>query len=122
MGGELYMNDYVLTKLHKQILRALSPYIENPLYHCSDLTDILDNKYSYNEVSDALFELADLGMVEFDDLANGICFIRPTYKGLHYKEYIYRINRKIRIERIWIFLAGVASTVIATLIIHFLAG
>lgn len=100
------MNDYTLTKLHKQILQALSPYIENPLYHCSGLTDILGKKYSYNEVSDALFELADLGMVEFDNLTNGICFIRPTYKGLHYKEYIYRINRKIWIERIWSCLAG----------------
>lgn len=114
------MTDYVLTRLHKQILRALSPYIENPLYHCSDLTNMLNNKYSYTEVSDALFELANLDMVAFDDLANGICSIRPTYKGLHYKEYIHKANQKVWFERIWIFLAGVASTVIATLIIHFL--
>lgn len=114
------MNDYVLTKLHKQILQALSPYIDKPLYHCSNLVDILDNKYSYNEVSDALFELSDFCMVEFENLTNGICCIRPTHKGLHYKEYIHKTNQKIWIERLWIFIAGVASTVIATLIIHLL--
>lgn len=114
------MNNYVLTKLHKQILQALSPYIENPLYNCSELINILNKEYSYNEINDALFELADLCMVEFDNLSNGLCNIRPTYKGLHYKEYIRKSNQKIWIERLWAFLAGVASTVIATLIVHFL--
>lgn len=104
-----------LTKLQKELLEVLKPYTggQNRLYHYTDLADKVITKTDTNEIAEALGELKDRGLVRFEPLQNGPCFIYLSHQGIRFKEIRFANTRKAWADRLIGFITGALTTVLA---------